>query len=139
MRNIIYKYTVLDNDFLAAGEASADLKQKLLALDIPADEVRRCVISLYEGEINLTLHANGGEITVTVLDDKIILELQDKGPGIEDISLAMTEGYSEADSSIRSLGFGAGMGLPNMKKHSDEFFIDSVVGEGTYIKMAIHL
>ncbi len=139
MDKIIYKYIVPGDDFTRAGSASADLKNNLKTLGIPSDKLRNISISLYEGEINLAIHANGGNITATIFPDKVELLLTDDGPGIADINLAMTEGYSSANQAVRSLGFGAGMGLPNMKKYSDEFFIESELGKGTSIKMIHNL
>ncbi len=139
MDKITYKYTVPGDDFSRAGAASADLKKNLKILGIPSDKLRNISISLYEGEINLAIHANGGDIIADIYPDKVELFLEDKGPGIKDISLAMTEGYSSADDEIRNLGFGAGMGLPNMKKYSDDFYIDSEVNVGTNIKMVHYL
>ena len=97
----------------------------------------RVSIALYEGEINLAIHAHGGDIDVEITDDEVRMTLSDDGPGIPDISLAMSEGWSTAPDEVRSLGFGAGMGLPNMKKYSDEFDIQSAVGVGTTVKMAV--
>ena len=96
-------------------------------------------IALYEGEINMVIHGGGGEITVTVSPERVEMELTDHGKGIPDIALAMQEGYSTASPMARSLGFGAGMGLPNMKKYTDEMAIDSTVGVGTTVRMAVHL
>ena len=100
-------------------------------------KARKVSVAMYEGEINMVIHANGGKITVTITTDEIIMELADKGPGIPDVKLAMQEGFSTAPDNIRSLGFGAGMGLPNMKRYTDEMQIDSVVGEGTTITMRV--
>ncbi len=140
MPDCIYlHYTVPGDDFTRAGEASADLKLRLKKLGIPPEAVRKVSIALYEGEINLAIHAHGGEIDVQITDDAVCMTLSDQGPGIADIPLAMSEGYSTAPDEVRSLGFGAGMGLPNMKKYSDEFDIQSTVGVGTTIKMAVHV
>lgn len=130
-------YKVTDEDFTQAGEASADLKSKLKTIGFPAEVIRKVTIALYEGEINLVIHARGGEIDVTISDDKIHLVISDQGPGIEDIGLAMSEGWSSAPDEIRSLGFGAGMGLPNMKKYADTFDIQSTVGLGTTVTMDV--
>ena len=132
-------YTVPGDDFTRAGEASADLKQRLKKLGLPPDAVRKVSIALYEGEINLAIHAHGGNIDVEVGDDAVRMTLSDSGPGIADIALAMKAGYSTAPDNIRSLGFGAGMGLPNMKKYSDEFDIQSAVGVGTTVRMAVRI
>lgn len=130
-------YKVSGEDFTQAGEASADLKAKLRTIGFPADTIRKVTIALYEGEINLVIHAGGGEIDVEISDDKVHLVLTDKGPGIENIELAMSEGWSSAPDEIRSLGFGAGMGLPNMKKYSDTFDIQSALGVGTTVTMDV--
>lgn len=139
MEGITYTYLVPGDDFTRAGEASADLKSKLKVMGVNPKSLRNVAISLYEGEINLAIHAGGGKITATVFPDKVEMLLDDNGPGIADIPLAMTEGYSSAGDAVRSLGFGAGMGLTNMKKYADEFDIQSVVGEGTHIKMTVFL
>lgn len=132
-------YEVPGDDFTRAGEASADLKRRLKKLGLPADTVRRVAIALYEGEINLAIHAGGGEIDVSISGDAVEMTLKDKGPGIADISLAMREGWSTAPDEVRSLGFGAGMGLPNMKKYTDTFDIQSQVGKGTMVSMSVKM
>ncbi len=136
---ITLRYTVPGDDFTRAGEASADVKRNLKRMGVDREAVRKAAIALYEGEINLAIHAGGGEITVTLTPDTIIMLLEDHGPGIPDISLAMSEGWSTAPDEVRSLGFGAGMGLPNMKKYSDRFDIQSTVGVGTTIRMEVDL
>lgn len=130
-------YTVSGDDFTQAGEASADLKARLRTIGFPSETIRKVTIALYEGEINLVIHAGGGEIDVAIENDRIHLVISDRGPGIEDIGLAMSEGWSSAPDEIRSLGFGAGMGLPNMKKYSDFFDIQSTPGVGTTVTMDI--
>ncbi len=132
-------YDVSGDDFTRAGEASGKVKAKLKQLGIASDAVRRVAIALYEGEINLVIHAGGGEIDVEISAENIKMTLTDKGPGIADVEKAMTEGFSTANENIRSLGFGAGMGLPNMKKYSDEMKIDTKLGEGTTIFMQINI
>lgn len=132
------KYLVNGDNFTSAGEASVDVKRALRELGFDAAVIRRVAIAMYEGEINMVIHAEGGDATVNVYPDKIEIILSDKGPGIADIDLAMQEGYSTAPDNIRALGFGAGMGLPNMKRYSDEFNIDSVIGEGTTVRMVIY-
>ena len=132
-------FDVSGEDFTRAGEASGKVKSKLKQLGIAPDAVRRVAIALYEGEINLVIHAGGGEIDVEISPENIKMILSDKGPGIADVEKAMTEGFSTATENIRSLGFGAGMGLPNMKKYSDEMKIDTKIGEGTTIFMQINL
>ena len=136
---ITLRYTVPGDDFTRAGEASADVKRNLKRMGVDREAVRKAAIALYEGEINLAIHAGGGEITVTLTPDTIVMLLEDHGPGIPDIALAMSEGWSTAPDEVRSLGFGAGMGLPNMKKYSDRFDIRSTVGVGTTIRMEVDL
>lgn len=137
MEPITLHYTVPGDDFTRAGEASADLKARLKKLGLPAQAIRKVAISLYEGEINLAIHAHGGDIDITITDTDITMVLSDEGPGIADIALAMSEGYSTAPDEVRSLGFGAGMGLPNMKKYSDTFDITSTLGVGTTVTMGV--
>ena len=132
-------FDVSGDDFTRAGEASGKVKSKLKQLGIAPDAVRRVAIALYEGEINLVIHAGGGEIDVEISADDIKMTQTDEGPGIADVEKAMTEGYSTATENIRSLGFGAGMGLPNMKRYTDIMKIDTKIGEGTKIFMQINL
>ena len=132
-------YDVDGNDFSAAGEASMKIKKELRNLGFPQDIIRRIAIAVYEGEINMVIHANGGEAEVLVYEDRIVMILTDRGPGIANIEQAMQEGYSTAPDNVRSLGFGAGMGLPNMKRYTDDMKIESVVGEGTTITMTVLL
>lgn len=133
------EYIVPPDDFTRAGEASSDLKSKLKQMGINPEIVRKVAIVTYEGEINMVIHANGGKITADINPDEITLRLSDKGPGIADIDKAMQAGYSTAPDNIRSLGFGAGMGLPNMKKYSDYLHIDSTVNKGTTVTMKINM
>ena len=137
--NLNFHFNVDGENFSSAGEASVVVKKKLRQLGFPPDIIRRVSIAMYEGEINMVIHANGGDADVTVDDDFITIVLKDTGPGIPDVSLAMQEGYSTARESIRALGFGAGMGLPNMKKYTDSMEIDTTVGVGTTITMKIAL
>ena len=132
-------YTVPGDDFTRAGEASASVKQKLKQLGLDPDVIRKVSIAMYEGEINMVIHAGGGEVEVEIFPDRIEILLKDHGPGIPDINKAMQEGYSTAPENIRSLGFGAGMGLPNMKKYSDEMRLNSKVGEGTIVYMTVYV
>ena len=129
------RYTVPGDDFTRAGEASGDVKHKLKKLGYNPSAIRRVSIAMYEGEINMVIHAGGGEANVDVDPDKVVIVLTDHGPGIADVEKAMQEGWSTAPDNVRSLGFGAGMGLPNMVKCSDKFDIQSKVGEGTSITM----
>ena len=134
-----FHYDVDGDNFVSAGQASVEVKKNLRRLGLPPEVIRQVSIALYEGEINMVIHANGGQADVNVYEDKIEIILADKGPGIADIDLAMQEGYSTATENVRSLGFGAGMGLPNMKRYTDEMKIDSVVGVGTTITMCVYL
>ena len=136
---IILTYDISAEDFTRAGEASSDVKKMLKQIGVAPEIVRKVAIAMYEGEINMVMHADGGKITVTISPTQIHMVLADHGPGIADIDQAMQAGYSTAPDNIRSLGFGAGMGLPNMKKYSDEMTIDSVVGEGTTVTMVVYI
>ncbi len=139
MADIVLEYKVDGSDYQRAGEASRNAKSTLKKLGLPAEIVRRVGICMYEGEINMVIHADGGTATLTVGLNDITIVLKDRGPGIPDIGLAMQEGWSTADSEANSLGFGAGMGLPNMKRCADEMHIDTVVGQGTTVTMIIHI
>ncbi len=134
-----YHFTVVGGDFTSAGKASVNVKKLLRQLGIAPDVIRRIAIAMYEGEINMVIHANGGTADLEIYDDRIVIILADTGPGIPNIELAMQEGYSTAPDNIRSLGFGAGMGLPNMKRYTDEMKIDTEVGVGTTVTMTINL
>ena len=136
---LIFRYDVSGDDFTSAGQASVQVKKNLRQLGLDAETIKRVSIAMYEGEINMVIHAGGGIAEVSVSEDCIEIILDDKGPGIADIDKAMQAGYSTAPDSIRSLGFGAGMGLPNMKKNSDIMQITSVVGEGTRIVMKVNI
>ncbi|MCL2694262.1 MAG: ATP-binding protein [Oscillospiraceae bacterium] len=139
MNQLQLKYTVPGDDFTRAGEASSAIKNKLKQMGIAPDVIRNVAIATYEGEINMVIHANGGTIDVLIDSDAVSLVLKDTGGGIPDVELAMREGYTTAKEEIRALGFGAGMGLPNMKKYTDEFEITSEVGKGTEVKMKVYL
>lgn len=130
-----FHYDVDGNNFTSAGEASVQVKRMLRQMGFHPDLIRRISVAMYEGEINMVIHAKGGDADVYVTPECITVILKDVGPGIKDVALAMQEGYSTAPDNIRSLGFGAGMGLPNMKRYSDELNIESVVGVGTTITM----
>ena len=133
------KYHVSPTDFTRAGEASSDVKNKLKKLCVPPEIIRKVAIAMYEGEINMVIHANGGDISVDITPDTIHMELKDVGPGIVDIDKAMQAGYSTAPDDVRSLGFGAGMGLPNMKKNSDTMDIQTILGKGTTVTMTVNM
>ncbi|MEE1085553.1 MAG: ATP-binding protein [Schaedlerella sp.] len=136
---LVFTYKVCGDDFTRAGEASSSIKNKLKMLGVDSSVIRRVAIAMYEGEINMVIHANGGNITVTISDEDITMVLADVGPGIPDISKALKEGYSTAPEEVRALGFGAGMGLPNMKKSTDDFHIDTEIGVGTTVTMKVFL
>ena len=133
------RYSVPGDDFTRAGEASGDVKHKLKKLGYNPSAIRRVSIAMYEGEINMVIHADGGVIDVEITPDKIHMILKDSGPGIPNIKLAMTEGYSTAEDNVRELGFGAGMGLPNMKKYTDEMTVTSELGVGTTVDISVYI
>jgi len=136
--NIKLHYDVDGSDFTMAGEASSDAKRVLKKIGIPQDAVRRVSIAMYEGEINMVIHADGGTADLEIGDHSVTITLVDHGPGIPDIELAMQEGWSTAPEEVRNLGFGAGMGLPNMKKYTDTFDLTSEVGVGTKVVMTVN-
>ena len=133
-----YTYPVNGDDFMSAGGVSAVVKKTLRELGFDKDIIRRTAIAMYEGEINMVIHANGGVVDVEIYPDRIEVALKDTGPGIADVELAMSDGYSTAPDNVRSLGFGAGMGLPNIKKYSDEMRIETEVGVGTTVYLTIY-
>jgi len=139
MSGLHYHYQVPGDDFTRAGEASGAIKSALKKLGFDPQVVRKVAIAMYEGEINLVIHGGGGEIDVDIDGEKVTMVLADHGPGIPDIEKAMEEGWSTAPDNVRSLGFGAGMGLPNMKKYSDDMRIESTVGVGTTVTMVVNL
>ena len=134
-----FHFVVDGEDFTSAGQASVTVKKNLRKLGILPEIIRKISIAMYEGEINMVIHAGGGEAEVLVYEDRIEMILTDHGPGIANIEQAMQEGFSTAPDNVRSLGFGAGMGLPNMKRYTDDMKIESVVGEGTTITMVVKL
>lgn len=131
------RYEVPGDDFTRAGEASSDVKRKLKQLGYNPEAIRKVAIAMYEGEINMVIHAGGGEAIVDIDPRQVHVVLRDHGPGIPDVEKAMQEGWSTAPDNVRNLGFGAGMGLPNIKKYTDEFRIDTAVGEGTTLTMTV--
>lgn len=139
MEAICLTYGISPEDFTRAGEASSDVKKKLKQMGVGPEAIRKVAIAMYEGEINMVIHANGGEIRVEITPEKIVMVLDDVGPGIPDVDLAMQAGYSTAPDEVRSLGFGAGMGLPNMKKYTDEMEIETHLGVGTKITMVVNI
>ncbi len=138
MEEVKLHYDVNAYDFTCAGEASGKLKRSLKDLGFDASLVRNVAIAVYEAEINMVIHAEGGVIDATITPECIEVILADKGPGIPDVELAMQEGYSTAPENVRSLGFGAGMGLPNIKKYTDEMSIETEIGVGTTITLKIY-
>ena len=136
---LVFKFAVDGDDFTCAGQASIQIKKNLRRLGISPEIIRRVSIAMYEGEINMVIHAGGGEAIVNVYEDCIEIILNDNGPGIKNIEEAMQEGFSTAPDQIRSLGFGAGMGLPNMKRYTDSMAIESEVGVGTKVTMRVNL
>jgi len=132
-------YVVDGQDFVSCGRASEDVKRTLKSLGISSQIIRKVAIAMYEGEVNMVIHAEGGVADVGIFADRIEIVLSDKGKGIADIEKAMQEGYSTATDEIRELGFGAGMGLPNMKKYTDEMIIESMVNVGTKITMRVNI
>ncbi len=138
MENIKLHYEVDSSDFSCAGEASGKIKKTLKDLGFDASLIRNVAIAVYEGEINMVIHADGGFIDAEISPDKVTVVLDDKGPGIPDVEMAMREGFSTAPENVRALGFGAGMGLPNIKKYSDTMKIDTVIGVGTKITLTFN-
>lgn len=136
---IVLKYTVQDGEFQHVGEASSSVKKELRALGVSPDALRRISVAMYEGEVNMVIHARGGTITVEITPERVKMVLDDVGPGIPDVEKAMQAGWSTAPEEIRNLGFGAGMGLPNMKANTDTMEIDTRVGEGTRVTMTVNL
>lgn len=134
---LVFHFDVDGSDFTSAGQASVQVKKNLRDLGLSAEIIRRVSIAMYEGEINMVIHAEGGTADVIVTEEDVTIVLTDHGPGIENIEQAMQEGFSTATSTIQSLGFGAGMGLPNMKRYSDTMDIQTEVGVGTTITMKI--
>ena len=136
---LVFTFDVDGEDLTSAGQASIQIKKNLRRLGLDPETIRRVSIAMYEGEINMVIHAGGGKAVVKVCEDYIEIILEDKGPGIENIEQAMLEGFSTAPDQIRSLGFGAGMGLPNMKRYTDDMKIDSTVGVGTTVTMRVNI
>ena len=140
MSNAIHlHYEVSSEDFTRAGEASGSVKKRLKSLGFNGDVIRRVAIAMYEAEINMVIHAEGGYCDVDIYPDRIEILLADKGPGIPDVDKAMQEGFSTAPDNVRTLGFGAGMGLPNIKKYTDSMRIDTTIGEGTKLYLTVNV
>lgn len=134
-----FEYHVEGGDFLNAGNASGNIKKVLKKLNVDSSVLKRVVVALYEAEVNIVAHAYRGNITADISPQKIEIVLDDEGPGIPDIGLAMQQGYSTASTKVREMGFGAGMGLPNIKANTDDLKIESVVGKGTKITLSFNL
>lgn len=139
MESVNLVYEIDGENFSAAGEASTAVKRVLKKLRLPPQVVRRAVVCMYEGEINMVIHADGGQALLDVDEEKIVITLKDKGPGIPNIDKAMEEGWSTATSSVRAMGFGAGMGLPNMKRNADKMNIETELGVGTTVTMVLYI
>lgn len=136
---LVFRFDVDGDNFTSAGQASVQIKKNLRRLGLSPEIIRRVSIAMYEGEINMVIHAGGGNAEVRVTEEYIEIILADKGPGIKNIEQAMQEGFSTASDTIRSLGFGAGMGLPNMKRYTDSMNIETEVGVGTTITMRVNI
>ena len=132
------EYQVYEADFVNAGAASSAIKKTLKQLNVSPQIIKRVVVALYEAEVNAIAHAYGGMIYADIEPDKIILKVEDKGPGIPDIAWAMQEGNSTASPEVRNMGFGAGMGLPNIQKNVDKLNVTSTVGVGTTVEMEVN-
>lgn len=138
MSTIKLRYDIPANDFVTAGEASSNVKNKLSQIGLPSDIIKKAAISMYEAEINAVIHGNGGYADVEIFCDKVVINIVDHGPGIPDLELAMKAGYSTAPDNIREMGFGAGMGLPNMKRYADKLDIYTEVGKGTKVVLTVN-
>ncbi len=132
-----FHFDVDGDNFTSAGQASVQVKKILRELGVAPETIRRVSIAMYEGEINMVIHAGGGSADIVVDEDGVEIILADQGPGIPNIQQAMQEGFSTAPDNVRSLGFGAGMGLPNMKRYTSKMDIVSEVGKGTTITMRV--
>jgi anti-sigma regulatory factor (Ser/Thr protein kinase) len=134
-----FKYKIEGGDFTKAGNASSAIKKVLKQLNVDSKVIKRIVVAMYEGEVNVVAHAYEGTIEAEINADRIYVKIVDRGPGIPDINLAMTVGFSTASAKVREMGFGAGMGLPNMKKNADELKVSSKEGEGTTVELTTYL
>ena len=135
--SIMLHYNIIDGDYIRGGEASSNVKKALMQLGIDSNIVKKVCIACYEAEMNIVIHSFGGFIDASIYKDRIEIKAEDKGPGIADIDLAMKEGFSTATEEAREMGFGGGMGLPNIKRSCDEFNIISSAGNPTIVKMTI--
>ncbi|MGF1586227.1 MAG: ATP-binding protein [Bacteroidales bacterium] len=134
-----FEYEIEGGNFSKAGYASSEVKKKLKQLNVDLQIVKRVVVALYEAEVNIVAHAYSGVMKVEIDEERIVLVLEDSGPGIPDIDQAMVEGFSTASQEVREMGFGAGMGLPNIKKNVDHLNISSEVGKGTRVEMITNI
>ena len=134
---VCMEYRIEGNNFMVAGTASNNIKNTLKMLGIQSDVCRRAAVIAYEAEINLVIHANGGMLKAVISEDRLEITAEDEGPGIPDIEQAMTEGYTTASNQAREMGFGAGMGRPNIKRNSDIFEIESTLGKGTVLRSTV--
>jgi anti-sigma regulatory factor (Ser/Thr protein kinase) len=139
MKDMKFEYLIEGGDFVRAGHASSEVKKVLNQLNIDPVIVRRIAVAMYEGEVNVAAHAYRGTIKVKINPERIVVIIQDEGPGIADIDRAMQEGYSTASDKVREMGFGAGMGLSNMKKNSDQLLINSEINKGTVVEMTTYM
>lgn len=133
------RYEIEGGNFLRAGNASSEVKKILKQLNVDARIIKRVVVALYEGEVNVVAHAHKGVVNVDLDNKRIFIKIDDQGPGIPDIEQAMQEGFSTASASVREMGFGAGMGLANIKRNTDSFILESEVGVGTTLEMTTNL
>jgi serine/threonine-protein kinase RsbT len=134
-----FRFEIAGGDFTKAGSASSEVKKILKQLNIEPALIKRIAVSMYEAEVNIVAHAYRGSMEVTVDSDKVLMQFTDEGPGIRDIDEAMQAGFSTASEEVRQMGFGAGMGLPNIKKNADELHIESTVGKGTTVKIITYI
>ena len=132
-----FEYNIKGGDFSSGGKASSEIKKMLKQLNIDPQIIRRIAIALYEAEVNVVAHAYNGIMTVKLNPDKINVVIEDEGPGIANIDEAMTEGFSTASDEVRQMGFGAGMGLPNIKKNCDEMSLSSIPDKGTRLELTV--
>jgi anti-sigma regulatory factor (Ser/Thr protein kinase) len=139
MKDMKFEYRIEGGDFVRAGHASSEIKKVLNQLNIDPAVVRRIAVAMYEGEVNVVAHAYRGTIRIKINPERILVTIQDEGPGIADIERAMQEGYSTASDKVREMGFGAGMGLSNMKKNSDQLVINSEINKGTVVEMTTYM
>ncbi|MFA6309310.1 MAG: ATP-binding protein [Clostridia bacterium] len=138
-KSIKLHFDIPDSDFSIAGEASSSVKKKMSQLGIAPGIIKKAAVSMYEAEMNAVIHANGGVADIEIDDNKVFIRIRDEGPGIQNVNLAMQEGYSTASDNVRQLGFGAGMGLPNIKRYADKLNIISNVGKGTTLEITINI